>query len=128
MQLRVNKDIYDILLVVPKSYTQRKSSTGCTFMSVVQQLLSQRNTLQSVFDAEEIDNILKLFSLQMGLDCYLHPRDLQGLLSVTFSCVVVDDELTHRLPFCEFDEGRAKNLGTVPNVLERLHSAVEIST
>lgn len=76
MQLRVNKDIYDILLILPKSYTQRKSSTGCTFMNVVQQLLSQHNTLQSVFDEEETDNILKLFSLQMGLDCYLHPRDL----------------------------------------------------
>lgn len=63
----------------------------------------------------------------MGLDCYLHPRDLYAFLSVTFSCVVVDDELTRHQPFCEFNDGRAKNLGTIPNVLERLHSAVEIS-
>ena len=63
----------------------------------------------------------------MGLDCYLQPRDLYAFLSVTFSCLVIDDELTHRQPFCEFDNGQAKNLGAVPNVLERLHSAVEIS-
>ena len=36
MQLRIDKDIYDILLILPKSYTQRKSQTGCKFMNVVQ--------------------------------------------------------------------------------------------
>lgn len=76
--------------------------------------MQQDSFVQTIFDEEEMQNILKLLSIQLGLGAHFGIKDLGAFLSIMYSVLVVDDEPQRKQESSEFtaiNEDNFKNVG-----------------
>ncbi|CAL5976446.1 Conserved_hypothetical protein [Hexamita inflata] len=123
-------DFYDVLIITPRSVLWRQSQYGTSMFYSLQQLLQSDSFLQQIFDYEELQNILKIMSVQMGFNYHFSLRDLQAFLSIMLAVVVVDDEpvqANQEFSKSQLNENNFENLGQIQSVIEMYSNALEIS-
>ncbi|KAH0571352.1 hypothetical protein SS50377_27653 [Spironucleus salmonicida] len=116
------QDPQDVILILPKSFLQKKSYSQFSLQSTLLSSLQNSSFVQFLFDQQELQSILKLLSIGLDLYVELDNKSFYALLSLTFSIIIVDDlpsQKTDEIGNFKFNQQGIKSFGQIPNILEQ---------